>query len=59
MLVILEGDALPFDSFCLVFLLFQSKHVLVELLLEFFVGVIDAKLFKRVLGKDLKTKDVE
>ena len=46
MLVILELDITPLNSFVDVLFLLQCEHVLVELLLKFFVGVINAKLFE-------------
>jgi len=46
MLVVLELDVAPLDAFIDVFLLLQSEHVLVELLLQFFVCVIDAQLLE-------------
>ena len=45
----------PFDAFLLVLLLFQHKHVVVEELLQALVGVIDAKLLKRVQLENFKT----
>jgi Gpi18-like mannosyltransferase len=38
----------PINAFPLVFFLFQHKHVMVEELLKFFIGKVDAKLFKAV-----------
>ncbi|ETE60060.1 hypothetical protein L345_14201, partial [Ophiophagus hannah] len=38
----------PVDAFSLVFLLLQHKHVVVEKLLQLFVGEVDAELFKAV-----------
>jgi len=39
----------PFDSFALVFFLFQNEHVMIEELLQFFVSEIDAQLFETVV----------
>lgn len=44
-----EVNELPVDTFALVLFLFQDKHVVVEELLQFLVGEIDAKLFKSVV----------
>jgi hypothetical protein len=41
-------DKLPLDTFTLVLFLLQYKHVVVEELLQLFVGVVDAELFKAV-----------
>lgn len=43
-----EIDESPFNSFPGVFLLFQHKHVVVEKLLQFLVGKVDAKLLETV-----------
>ena len=59
MLVVLELDITPLNSLVDVLFLFQCEHVLVELLLKFFVGVIDAKLFEWIFSEDFEAKDVE
>ena len=59
MLVVFKGDTLPFNTFLLVFLLLQSEHMLVELLLQLFIGVVNTELFERVLCKDLESKDIQ
>jgi hypothetical protein len=38
----------PFDSFSLVFLLFQHEHVMVEELLKFLVREVDTQLLEAV-----------
>lgn len=38
----------PLDAFALVFFLLQYEHVVVKELLEFFIGEINAELFKTV-----------
>lgn len=43
----------------LVFFLLQRKHVLVELLLQFLVGIINAQLLERVLLEDLESEDIK
>ena len=48
-------DELPLDAFLLVFLLFQHEHVVVEELLETFVGVVDAQLLESVVLEGNKT----
>jgi len=39
--------------------LFHGKHVLVELLLKFFICIVDAELFEGVFLEDLETEDIE
>lgn len=39
--------------------LFHFEDVLVEVLLELFIGIVDAELLKRVLQEHLKTKYVQ
>ena len=41
-------NELPFNPLLLVLLLFQHKHVVVEKLLQFLVGEVDAQLLKGV-----------
>ena len=41
-------DELPLDAFLLVLLLLQHEHVVVEKLLQFLVGKVDAQLLKAV-----------
>lgn len=52
-------NILPLNIFTRVFFLFEHKHVVVEKLLESFVGVVDAELFKGVVFKDLETGDIQ
>ncbi len=59
MLVVLKRYRLPLDAFMLVFFLFKCEHVLIELLLQFFVGIIDAQLFEGVLLEDFESKDIK
>ena len=49
----------PFNAFLLVLLLFQHEHVVVEELLQFLIGEVDAQLLKAVEIKDLKASDVQ
>ena len=58
-LVVLEWDTLPLNTFLFILLLLQSEHVLVELLLQLLIGVINTELFKGVLCKDLKSEDIQ
>ena len=44
-----EVDELPLNTFLLVFLLLQHKHVVVELLLQTLVRVVDAQLLECVV----------
>ena len=41
-------DEGPFDAFSLVLLLLQDEHVVVEKLLQFLIGEVDAQLLKAV-----------
>ena len=41
-------NELPFNSFFLVLLLLQDKHVVVEELLQFLIGEVDAELLQAV-----------
>jgi hypothetical protein len=54
-----EIDGLPVDTFFFVFFLFKDEHMVVEELLEFFVGEVDAQLFESVESKNFKTGDIE
>mmetsp|Transcript_13467 Transcript_13467/g.20804 ORF Transcript_13467/g.20804 Transcript_13467/m.20804 type:complete len:1191 (+) Transcript_13467:1954-5526(+) len=54
-----EVHELPLDLFALVFFLLQLEHVVVEELLEPFVGVIDAKLLEAVLLENLETSNIQ
>ena len=38
----------PLDTFTFVFFLFKYEHVVVEELLQFFIGEVDAQLFEGV-----------
>merc|ERR1712168_1495063 len=49
----------PFNTFTHVFFLFKDEHVVVEELLQFFVGEVDAKLFKGVEIEDLETSNIQ
>lgn len=43
-----EINKRPLDSFPGILFLFQHKHVMVKELLQFFIGKVDAELFKPV-----------
>ena len=43
-----EVDELPLDAFLLVLLLLQHEHVVVEKLLQFLIGEVDAQLLQTV-----------
>ena len=43
-----EVNELPFNTFLLVLLLLQYKHVVVEELLQFLIGEVDAELLQAV-----------
>ena len=42
-------DEFPLNAFLLILLLFQHEHVVVEELLQTFVGVVDAQLLEAVV----------
>jgi hypothetical protein len=48
----------PWDFFTSVFFLFEGEHVVVEELLETFVGKVNADLFERVLLEDFETGNI-
>lgn len=58
-LVIHEFNLRPLHFLLAVLFLFHSEHVLVELLLKFLIGIVDAKLLKGILFEDLKAKDIQ
>jgi hypothetical protein len=43
-----EVNELPFDAFLLVLLLLQHEHVMIEKLLQFLIGEVDAQLLQTV-----------
>ena len=47
-------NELPFNSLFLVLFLLQDKHVVVEKLLQFFIGEVDAQLLQAVELKKLR-----
>lgn len=47
-------NELPFNSFFLVLLLLQDKHVVVEKLLQFLIGEVDAELLQAVILDNAK-----
>ena len=49
----------PLDAFSLIFFLLLLQNQLDEKLLKFFVAVIDAELFERVVVKNFKTVNVK
>jgi hypothetical protein len=46
-------DERPFNALALIFFLFKYKHVMVEELLEFLVGEVNAQLFEAVVLRRL------
>lgn len=54
-----EVNELPLDALLLVLLLLQHEHVVVEKLLQFLVGEVDAQLLQAVKLGVLSTKDFE
>merc|ERR1712142_1271565 len=54
-----EVDESPLDTFSLVLLLLLDEHVVVEELLETFVGVVDKELFQDIELKDLKAGNIQ
>ena len=58
-LIVNEGNLLPVDTLFAVLLLFHLKDVFHKELLKVFVGIVDAHLFKTIVLKILKTKDIQ
>ena len=54
-----EVNELPDNALFLVLLLLQDKHVVVEELLQFLIGEVDAELLQAVEIKDLKSSDIQ
>lgn len=52
-------DLLPLDILLVVLFLFHFKHVLVEHLLELFIGVVYAELLKSILFENFKAKNIK
>ena len=52
-------DKVPINPFLSVFLLLFHKHVVVEELLQTFIGIVDAELLKGIHCEDLKTSNVK
>jgi len=49
----------PIDTFLLVLFLFKNEHVMVEKLLQFLIGEVDAKLLKSVEVEDFKSSNIQ
>lgn len=58
-LIVWKLDERPFNVLRLVLGLFELEDELIELLLQGFVGVVDAKLLERVDRETLETKDIQ
>jgi hypothetical protein len=54
-----EIDSLPENTFLFVFFLFKDEHMVVEKLLKFLVGEVDAQLFEGVETENFETGDIE
>jgi hypothetical protein len=54
-----EIDGLPEDTFLLVFFLFKDEHMMVEKLLKFLVGEVDAQLFEGVETENFETGNIQ
>lgn len=52
-------DLSPLDPLFQIVTLLFDKHEVVEELLEFLIGVVDAELFERVLLDDFEAGDVQ
>ncbi|KAL3493238.1 hypothetical protein BJX62DRAFT_201257 [Aspergillus germanicus] len=57
--VFAEVDKLPLNLLSCIFFLLQNKHVVIEELLQLFVGVVDAQLLEAICLKYLETGDIE
>lgn len=49
----------PVDFLLRIFLLFEFKNVFVEVKMQIFISVINAKLFEAIFGEILETKNVK
>ena len=58
-LVVNEGNLLPVDALLAVLLLFHFEDMFHKELLQVFVGIVDAHLFKTIVLKILKSKDIQ
>merc|ERR1719193_258375 len=54
-----EVHHFPFNTFTHVFFLFRDKHVVVEELLQFFIGEVDAKLLESVEIENFETSNIK
>lgn len=54
-----ERDLRAVDALVHVLLHFPGEHVLIEVVLDLFVGYVYAKLFERVVGKVLEAEYVQ
>ena len=52
-------DELPFNLFPGILFLLKNKHMMIEELLQLFVGIIDAELFETVFFEDLKSGNIK
>ena len=58
-LVVLKFDVLPDDVFFYIFFLLYVEHLLVEDLLQLFISVVYAQLFKWIYLKNFETKNIQ
>jgi hypothetical protein len=58
-LIVLELYVLPGDVLLNIFVLLHLEHLLVENLLQFLIGVVDAQLFKRILLEYFESENVQ
>ena len=58
-LVVNEGNLLPVNALLAVLLLLHLEDMFHKELLQVFVGIVDAHLFKTVVLKILKSKDIQ
>ena len=57
--VVKEFNWCPLDSFAFVFFLFLLQHQFNKQLLQLFVAVVDAELFKAVSFENFKSVDIQ
>lgn len=48
----------PVDLFLFVFILFLCEHMVVKMLLEFFISEVNVELFKRIFLKNFEAEYV-
>mmetsp|Transcript_5286 Transcript_5286/g.8737 ORF Transcript_5286/g.8737 Transcript_5286/m.8737 type:complete len:338 (-) Transcript_5286:259-1272(-) len=58
-LIVEERNRLPLNAFCLILVLFCFQRQFDKVLLQFLIHIVNAKLFKRIIFKDLKAINIQ